>query len=396
MYNKFILHIGLDSFLTSAECLRNSAMEGKPLLIKANNRNLVAACNKEASAFGIDVTMPIEMAKCLCPEILVLEGDMDFYTKYAAIITEMVASEMPFFERASIDEFYLDLSDMDSYSDCLIWSIKFRKKIMDMSGLPISFGLSTNKLIAKMARGEAMSNGGLEIPIGEEKNFIDPLPVAKIPSRNKRIYKRLSSMGINTINVLGELPIKLLEKEFGKEGIALWKKANAIDNTALVLYKESKSISTEHSFQIDAINIVELKKILENMVFQLAFNLQSMDKLTACITLKLRYTDFNMHSKQQHISYTSNVKNLTNQVLTLFEQFYKEGRLVKQVGIKFSHFVQGNDSINLLDGVLRKVSLSEESNSFKKASKKNILMDTSVLYPYNFDLYKVAVNAQEK
>ncbi|MFK8103235.1 MAG: DNA polymerase IV [Saprospiraceae bacterium] len=385
MYDRAILHIDFDAFFASVECLQNSSMKGKPLIIGGTSeRGVVVSCNLEASTFGIHAAMPIKMAKHLCPEVLVVKGNMDLYAKYSGMITEMLAAEAPVFEKAGIDEFYLDLSGIDKYIGCLKWSIALQQKIKKTFDLPVSFGLSINKLIAKMGTGEAKPNGLIEIPSGEEQGFINPLAVDKLPNVGQQTSKRLSLMGVETIKVLSEIPMSLLEREFGQKGITLWKKANAIDNRPVVAYNERKSISTEHTFEENTIDFVSLKAALIDMVSRLAFSLRQAEKVTACLTLKIRYADFNTQTKQLRIPYTANDKNLTEQALSLFIQLYQRRQLIRLVGIKFSHLISGNYQINLFDDSLH------ETDQLKVQFEPQVIQKASALYPYRFDLYKVA------
>ena len=385
MYDRAILHIDFDAFFASVECLHNSSMKSKPLIIGGTGeRGVVASCSPEASAFGIHVAMPIRMAKRLCPAVLVVKGNMGLYTKYSGMITELVGNEAPVFEKATINEFYLDLSSMDEYIDCLKWSIALQQKIKKTFGLPISLGLSTSKLIAKMGAGEGKPSGLVEIPSGEEQGFINPLSVGKLPNVGKQTRKRLRLMGVETIKLLSEIPMALLEREFGEEGITLWKKANAIDNHPVVAYNERKSISTEHTFEQDTIDLLSLKTVLTKMVSRLTFSLRQAEKVTGCLTLKIRYADASAQTKQLRIPYTANDKNLTEQVLSLFKQLYQRREFIRLVGVKFSHLVAGNDQVYLLDDSLY------ETEQRKAVFRPAVIQKTSALYPYRFDLYKVA------
>ena len=252
MYDRAVLHLDLDSFFASVECLKNSELAGKPLIIGGkSNRGVVASCSYEARRYGVHSAMPVKMALQLCPDAIVLRGDMDSYSKYSNLVTEVIAEDAPVYEKASIDEFYLDLSGMDKYFGCFSWSKELRQRIMKETGLPISFGLSVNKLISKIGTGEAKPNGTKAVERGVEKAFISPLPVKKIPGVGKKTYKKLSFMGVRSIKVLSEVPINLLEREFGKSGRHLWEKANAIDNTPVVpIVRQNRFQKREHFTKI--------------------------------------------------------------------------------------------------------------------------------------------------
>lgn len=349
-FERAVLHLDLDAFFASVECLRNAQLKDKPLLIGGSSgRGVVASCSYEARRYGIHSAMPMKMALRLCPDAVVLRGDMEVYSRVSKLITEIVASEVPVFEKASIDEFYADLSGMDRYHGCWRWSQELRQKVMRESGLPISMGLSVNKLVSKVGTGEAKPNGAQLVAAGTEKSFLAPLPVRKIPAVGKVTARKLQMMGIKTVRTLSEIPPRLLEREFGKHGYALWQKANGIDNSPVVPYTEQKSMSTERTFQVDTINIRQLRGVLTDMLGRLAFDLRRKKQLTSCVTVKIRYTDFNTYTKQRKIPYTASERILLEQVLGLFDQLYQRRQLIRLVGIRFSGLVHGHSQMDLFD-----------------------------------------------
>lgn len=358
MFNRAVLHLDLDAFFVSVERLKNSALEGQPLIIGGSSeRGVVASCSYEARKYGIHSAMPIKMALRLCPDAKVIRGDMEAYAQQSDIITEIIEAEVPLFEKASIDEFYIDLTGMDKYVGCWNWSAAFRQKIIRETGLPISCGLSINKLVSKVGTSEAKPNGAQLIKTGTEKIFLAPLSVAKLPSLGKVTYKKLRFMGVRTIQTLSEIPPRLLQREFGKNGVALWKKANAIDDSPIIPHSERKSISTERTFQVDTINIQSLKSQLTAMVMQLAYDLRTDQKLTACITVKIRYSDFNTYSRQKRIPFTASDQNLIHYAHGLFDKLYERRQLVRLVGVRLSHLVHGNTQMNLFDDSSEEASL---------------------------------------
>jgi len=381
MFERAILHMDLDAFFVSVECLKNSAFAGKPLIIGGtSSRGVVASCSYEARHFGVHSAMPMKMALRLCPQAIVLKGDMDSYSRYSAMITEIIREEAPIFEKASIDEFYLDLTGMDKYFGCYKWSLELRQKVMKEAGLPISFGLSLNKLISKMGTGEAKPNGTKEIPQGKEKNFISPLSVRKIPGVGKETYKRLSFMGVRTIKILSQVPARLLEREFGKTGQSLWQKANAIDRTPVVPYSEQKSMSKEKTFMEDSLDIRMIKNLLLKMVDQLAFDLRATQKLTACITIKIRYADFNTYTKQKRIAYTANDNVLSRYAKEIFDILYERRQLIRLIGVKFSRLVHGNYQISLFDDTEKAISLLEQKDRIRRRFGSESIMRAAYLY----------------
>ncbi|NNL93966.1 MAG: DNA polymerase IV, partial [Saprospiraceae bacterium] len=353
----------LDSFFVSVECLKNSEFKSKPLIIGGtSNRGVVSSCSYEARRFGVHSAMPMKMALRLCPQATVLRGDMDSYSKYSKLVTEVIADTAPVYEKASIDEFYLDLSGMDQHFGCFKWSKELRQTITRETGLPISFGLSVNKLVSKVGTGEAKPDGMKEIAKGTEKGFLSPLSVRKIPGIGKETYKKLSFMGVRQIKTLSEVPPRLLEREFGKSGRKLWEKANAIDRSQVVPYSEQKSMSKERTFMEDTLDLKHIRNMLLKMVDQLTFDLRSSDKLTSCVTVKIRYADFNTYTKQKHISYTANESVLSKQVCELFDTLNVRRQLIRLIGVKFSGLVQGNYQISIFDDTHTAIQLMQQKD----------------------------------
>ena len=380
LYDRAILHMDLDSFFVSVECLKNSDFKGKPLIIGgSSNRGVVASCSYEARKFGVHSAMPVKMALRLCPQAIVLRGDMDSYSKYSKLVTEVIAEDAPVYEKASIDEFYLDLTGMDKYFGCFKWSIELRDQIMKETGLPISFGLSVNKLVSKVGTGEAKPNGTKQVIRGEEKPFLFPLSVKKIPGIGKETYKKLSFMGVRKIKTLSEVPPKLLEREFGKSGRKLWEKSHAIDNTPIVPYSEQKSMSKERTFTEDTLNISYIRNMMLKMVDELSFDLRAANKLCSCVTVKIRYADFNTYTKQTHLYYTSNENVLAKHVCELFDQLYERRQLIRLVGVKYSGLVEGNYQISLFDDTEQAISLLQEKDWIRQRFGSDKIMRASYM-----------------
>lgn len=366
MYDKAILHMDLDSFFVSVECLRNSSFLGKPLLVGGtSNRGVVSSCSYEARRFGVRSAMPMKMALRLCPDAIVVKGDMEAYSQYSSLVTEIIRHDAPIFEKSSIDEFYLDLTGMDRYVGCYQWARELRQKVTRETGLPISFGLSVNKLVSKVGTGEAKPNGTIRIVAGTEREFLAPLSTAKIPSIGKATYKKLSFMGVRTVRTLREIPVKLLEREFGKHGTSLWKKANAIDDSPVVPYDEQKSMSAERTLQTDTTDVRKLKDMFVNMIMTLAFDLRKSGKLTSCITIKIRYADFNTYTIQKRISYTAQDKVLIDYAQELFDKLYQRRQLIRLIGVRFSGLVRGCYQISLFDDTAEDISLLQQLDKIR-------------------------------
>ncbi|WP_282112633.1 DNA polymerase IV [Maribacter stanieri] len=365
--SKTILHIDLDTFYVSVERLNNRELQHKPLLVGGTgDRGVVAACSYETRGFGVHSGMPMKMARELCPDAVVIRGNAGDYSKHSDIVTEIIKEYVPVFEKSSIDEFYADLSGMDRFFGCYQYASEMRRKIIRETGLPISFGLSANKVVSKVATNEAKPNNQLKIDEGLEKPFLAPLSIKKIPMVGDKTYQTLRNLGLRQVRTVQEMPMEVMQRVLGVNGGVIWKRANGIDNTPVIPFCERKSISTERTFDKDTIDVNRLRGILIAMTENLAYQLRRGEKLTACISVKIRYSDFNTYSKQMRIPYSSADHILIPKILDLFKTLYNRRLLVRLIGIRFSHLVSGNYQINLFDDTEEILSLYNAMDEIRK------------------------------
>jgi DNA polymerase IV len=370
----------LDTFFVSVERLRNRELEGMPLIIGGKGgRGVVASCSYEARGFGVHSAMPMRMALQLCPQAIVISGDMEAYSHYSSIITDIITEKAPLFEKSSIDEFYIDLTGMDRFFGCLQWARELRRTLIRESGLPLSVGLSINKTVSKVATGEAKPNNEKHVPRGEEKNFLAPLSIRKIPMIGEQTYRMLRMRGIEKVATLSQMPVQYLTQLLGKNGVSLWKKANGIDETPVVPYSEAKSISSEQTFQQDTIDVKMLRQIIIGMVEKLAHSLRESGKLTACVTVKIRYSNFDTETRQVRIPYTSCDRALIRHALGLFDRLYQRRMLVRLVGVRFSSLVNGGYQISLFDDTPEEVNLYRAMDRIRRKFGADKVMRASGL-----------------
>jgi DNA polymerase IV len=361
-----IAHFDLDSFFVSVECLKNTKLKGKPIAVGGHSeRGVIASCSYEARKFGVKSAMPVRLAKRLCPELFIVRGDMDSYSKYSRLVTDIIADQVPLFEKSSIDEFYIDMSGMDKFFGCSQYTTRLRNKIEKESGLNISYALASNKLIGKVATNEVKPHGQIEIPFGVEKEYLAPLPIEKIPMVGNKTSELLRQMGVSTIRVLTQIPVEMMINLLGKNGIDLWRRANGIDETPIVPYHEAKSIGTENTFETDTIDVAFLHKELVRMTEKIAFELRDTNKLAGCITVKIRYNDFQTETVQATIPYSAADHVLLAKAKELFNKLYKRRQLVRLIGVRFSHLVPGNYQISLFDDTEEMISLYQAIDSVK-------------------------------
>ncbi len=361
------MHMDLDTFFVSVERKINPKLIGMPVLVGGTgDRGVVASCSYEARAFGIHSAMPMKTARLLCPQAVVVRGDHEAYSKHSNEITDIIKESVPVYEKTSIDEFYVDLTGMDRFFGCYKLATELRQKIIKESGLPISFALSANKTVSKIGTDQAKPNGQIQIPFGDEKTFLAPLSVKKIPMVGDKTYHLLRGMGIEKIKTVQEMPIELMQQVLGENGISIWKKANGIDTSPVEPYNERKSLSTECTFDKDTIDTDFLIRNLISMTEKLCYQLRSEEKLTACVTVKIRYSDFNTYSTQARIAYTALDSTLIEKVKELFNKLYQKRMLVRLIGVRFSHLIQGTYQFDLFDDKTEQIQLYEAMDKMRK------------------------------
>ena len=361
----YIAHFDLDSFFVSVEIINNPSLKGKPVLVGGYERGVVAACSYEARKYGIHSAMPMKKALQLCPHAVVTSNSRGDYSKYSRWVTDIIAAKVPLFEKASIDEFYIDLTGMDKFFGVSKYTKELREHIMKQTGLPISCGLSSAKFISKMATNEAKPNGFLEIPHGKEKEFLWPLGIEKINGVGKQTEQQLKSFGLYTIEDIAKTPIELMEKYAGKWGEVLWHKAHGIGTTEIDTGWEQKSMSHENTFDKDYTDVEFLHSELVRLTETTAYSLREDEKLTGCITVKIRYSDFETTSRQETIDYTALDDQLIAKVKDLFNKSYQKGRPVRLLGVRFSQLIPFTMQMSLFDNKIEKLNLYKTVDDIK-------------------------------
>jgi DNA polymerase-4 len=379
---RHIAHFDLDAFFVSVELLKAPHLKGKPIIVGGDGqRGIVAACSYEARKFGIQSAMPALTAKRLCPHAVFLKGSHKEYSHYSRIVTQIIADSVPQYEKASIDEFYIDLTGMDKFFGVSQYTRELREKIMRETGLPISYGLSSSKLVSKMATNEAKPNGYLEVPAGKETAFLWPMTVDKIPGVGKQTQEQLHFLGLNTIEQIAKTPVEQLEYHFGKWGARLWEKAHGIDDNPVEQYSEQKSLSHETTFNEDSNDTTFLHSELVKLTEETAYDLREEERLTGCVTVKVRYADFTTVSKQEVIDYTALDNVLLAKVKDLFGKLYRKGEKVRLLGVRFSHLIPMTVQMSLFDDTEEKLELFKTVDQIKNLFGSGAVMKATSLKP---------------
>lgn len=363
--NHAIAHMDLDAFFVSCARLQNRDLKGIPLIIGGGERGVVASCSYEARYFGVRSAMPIQMALKLCPDAKVVKGDYEMFSKLSHDVTEIIQQRVPVMEKASIDEFYLDLTGMDKFFGCYQWTQEIASQVTKETGLPISFALSVNKTVSKIGTGESKPSGKLEINESQIKPFLNPLSIRKIPMVGEATFRLLSRIGIRTIKTLSEMPVLALQQMIGKNGTELWRKANGIDETPVIPYSERKSISKEHTFSNDTMDVFAIRSLISGMAEELAYQLRKEKWLTSTVVIKIRYANFDTETKQCKVAYTAADHTLSRIAKDLFNKIYTRRMRLRLVGLRFTGLVHGSHQMNLFEDTEELMNLYQTMDRIK-------------------------------
>ncbi|MFC2043946.1 DNA polymerase IV [Chloroflexota bacterium] len=295
MARRTIIHIDLDSFFVSVEQVLNPELKGKPVVVggKPDRRGVVATASYEARAFGLHSGMPLVTAARLCPEAIFIEGNFDRYREFSQKFMAILNDFSPFIEPAGIDEAYLDVTGFESIHGS-IWqmALAIKRRIRSELGLSVSIGVASCKMVAKVASDFSKPDGLIEVAIGEERDFLAPLLVDKLPGVGKQVVKVMNGLGVHTIGGLSRTPSHTLISRFGAVGEMMRRFADGIDDSKVMPPGEAKSISRETTFGEDTHDRVFLEATLWVQSERVGADLREKDKQAKCVTLKLRYTDF--------------------------------------------------------------------------------------------------------
>ena len=371
---RYIAHFDLDSFFVSVEMLQDPSLLGKAVVVGGSrDRGVVTTCSYEARKFGVRSAMPMRKAMELCPHAIIVKSSYGLYAKYSAWVTTIIAANAPLYEKASIDEFYIDLTGMDTFFNPLAWTIRLRQTIMDETGLPISFGLATNKLVAKIATDEAKPNGYLFVTPGKEKEFLAPLPVEKLGGVGKKSHQTLLALGIYTIGDILKYDGVLLEKVLGKWGTQLIRQANGLSDSVVSPHRESKSISAENTFEENTLDVDILLAQLVGQAERVAYELRQEKKYATCVAIKFRNANFETTTRQITIPATIADSDIIKAATDLFTKLYVPGTLVRLLGVRLTGLTDTGAQINLFDNKTEQYALYGAIDSVKNKFGKSVL-----------------------
>ena len=349
-----IAHVDLDAFFISVEQSLNPELRGKPAVVSGNpeGRGVVACASYEARAYGLRAGMPVGLARRLCPQAIFIPGDMAKYRRFSARFFELLAELSPVVEPVSLDEAYLDLTGCESVlGSAREAMLKFKARLREELGLTASVGIASCKVVAKVASELSKPDGLLEVNLGEEKEFLAPLPIGQLPGVGPRTERELKKLGLSTIGDLASSPLAFLKSHFGKVGEMLYLYANGIDERRVEPPGEAKSISRETTLPQDTLDARLLQGTLYRLAEEVGAELRSQGKQARCITLKLRYADFETITRSQTIKEGIEANQAIFEIADrlLKKALAQRRKKVRLIGVRVSNLTGAGKQLSLFD-----------------------------------------------
>jgi DNA polymerase-4 len=342
----------MDAFFVSVEELFDPLLKGEAVVVggQAHERGVVSAASYEARKFGVHSAMPLRTAHKHCPHAIFLDGHPERYREYSGKAFAVLRNFSPQVEMASIDEAYLDMTGTERlHGPPLRAAHLLHRAMKDATQLNCSIGVAASRLVAKVASDQAKPNGVLWVPAGTEASFLAPLDVRKIPGVGKVMEHNLHAMGIRKVRDLASLEEDHLEEKFGQWGLALAGKARGLDaggwfDSEVGADTDAKSISHEHTFNEDTGDRELLESSLMRLCEMVARRLRESGFHAWTVQLKLRFADFHTITRAHTLlSPTQIDAEIFSEIRDLFRKNWRDGQLVRLLGVQTSSFVRTPD-----------------------------------------------------
>ena len=349
-----IIHIDLDAFFVSVEQVLNPDLQGKPVVVGGHpdSRGVVTCASYEARKFGLHAGMPIATARRLCPHAIFIPGTFATYRDYSAKFMDVLAQFSPDLEPGGLDEAFLDLTGFEPlYGPIRETAHRIKSRIREELEITASIGIATCKVVAKVASDFSKPDGLTEVTPGTEKEFLAPLPVKDLPGVGPKMQQALKKIGVSSIGQLAQLPVSLMKDNFGVFGEVIHRHANGIDNREVKPYGEVKSISRETTLAQDTLDFRLLKATLRYLTEKVGADLRNQGKQARCVTLKLRYTDFDTITRSQTQKQpTALDQAIFNVGSELLDKCLSQRRQpIRLIGIGVSNLVGPEKQLDMLD-----------------------------------------------
>ncbi len=332
-----ILHVDLDAFFCSVEELRDPDLIGKPFVVggSAQGRGVVSSASYAARQYGIRSAMPTARALKLYRDLIVLPARHRMYSEHSRAVMKLLRDSAPFVEQISIDEAFLNVSDDPRGGPQVALDLK--NEIQGRFKLKTSWGVASNKLVAKIATEVGKPDGLVYVPHGEEAAFLAPLPVGMLWGVGPKTRTRLAEHGVRTIGELAMMSKSVLQELFGEHGLVLATKAKGIDKRPVTDERETLSMSSERTFERDIADGNELSSVLLQLCGNVGQRLRAEELAGVTVRIKLRWPDFSTLTRQTKLEQpTDQDGEIYQTAMELFKRVWREGRPVRLLGVGVS------------------------------------------------------------
>ena len=340
---RIILHLDMDSFYASVEMHENPALKGKPVIIGADpkhgtGRGVVSTCSYEARAFGVRSAMPISQAYVLCPQAIYLPPHFPRYSKASEAVMAILRSHNFPFQQVSIDEAFLDISSLGSFSIAIDWAARIKHAINAQLGLTCSIGIAPTKVVAKIASDVNKPDGLTVVEPENLYSFLTPMPVRKIPGVGSKSEAALFELGIRTIRDLAEYDTRELISRFGLSALTLQAITSGTDDDRVEERDGARSVSRETTFAEDTLDEQVIAATIDALAQDICRSLADESLRCRTVTIKVRYTGFVTRTKARTLPhYTNDLKTIRSAAHSLLREMF-DGRKIRLLGIRLSSF----------------------------------------------------------
>jgi len=350
MKKRTILHTDLDAFFCAVEILRKPELAGVPFVVggSPSGRGVVSSASYPAREYGIRSAMPTAKALRLCPDLIIQKPQHRIYSEASRQVMDILHEVAPVVEQISIDEAFLDISDDPEPG--AIFASRVQKRIKTELGLPTSWGIATNKLVAKIATDMGKPEGLVEVKPGEEADFLAPLPVQVIWGVGPRTREILEKEGVKTVGDLAAVGMDKLQQIFGERGADLARSASGIDNSPVSSESERRSLSCERTFSKDLTSESQMVRILQQMSEELGARLRKEALCASTVRLKIRRPDFSTFSRQIQLQQpTDQDREIFQAAKSLLRRVNQKKEPVRLLGIGLAGLSEPIRQLDLFD-----------------------------------------------